>query len=181
MDSQRWTSTSNRYLTPGQGDTWAADAAQSGQRGTQQLLDVGVMLGTNNVTDALGLPAHAEVVIRMRLILADDQPVEIVTSYWPAAIAAGTPLAKRRKIRGGAVTLLAELGYRPATVREDITAAAAADVLDEDQRDMLHLADSDPVLVLARTIYDATGRPYEYTVMVMRAQGRQLTYIRQDG
>lgn len=177
MDNQRRASTSDRYLTPGSGDAWAAEAEQSGQRGSQRILDVATVPAPEQVSEALGLNPDDLVVARCRLILADDVPVEIVESYWPNTIAANTPLAAPAKIPGGAVTVLAKLGYEPVTIREQVDATLAVNVLSEEGRQVLHIAPTAAVLVLQRTIYDNDGVPFEHSIMTRRP-GQPLVYTR---
>ncbi|MFY1673663.1 GntR family transcriptional regulator [Plantactinospora sp. WMMB334] len=177
MDSQRWTSTSDRYLTPGTGDTWAAEAEQSGQRGSQRILDVATTPAPEAVSTALGLNPHDQVVVRRRLILADDTPVEIAESYWPAEIASNTPLAGAAKIPGGAVALLAKLGYQPAITREQVDVSLAGSALSPDDRHEMRIAPTAAVLVLQRTVYDNDGAPYEHSIMTRRP-GLPLVYTR---
>ena len=177
MDSQRWTSTSDRYLTPGTGDTWATEAAESGQRGTQRILDVTTVPAPEEVSTALGLHSGDQVVARRRLILADDTPVEIAESYWPVEIAGNTPLADPAKIPGGAVKLLAKLGYEPAITREQVDATLAGTALTPDGCHEMRIAPTAAVLVLQRTIYDDNGAPYEHSIMTRRP-GLPLVYTR---
>ncbi|MEW9553767.1 UTRA domain-containing protein [Nonomuraea sp. NPDC050783] len=84
----------------------------------------------------------------------------------------GTGLAEARKIPGGAVTLLAELGFRPHKVEERITARPPA----EPERAALGLGPLDWVLVLTRVSRTSAGTPYEAAVMTMIADGRELRY-----
>lgn len=172
MAGERWESESAAYLAPqpGAGDAWGEEAAAHGRRGTQRLLYVGLDAPPPSVAAALGTGGEA-VVVRRRLILADDQPVEITTSYYPAAIAAGTPLATPAKIRGGAVAILASLGYRSSDVHESVSARMPTNR----EKDLLALAEGVPVLVLERTILSSDGQPFEYTQMTMTPE-RHLHY-----
>jgi DNA-binding GntR family transcriptional regulator len=112
------------------------------------------------------LKPGAPVVARRRLILADGQPVEIATSYYPADIAAGTPLAERAKIKGGAVAALAALGHSPVDVVDTLTARRPAD----DEADILRVDEGEPLLVLTHTNHDAGGRVVEHAVNVSVAR-----------
>nr|WP_206325846.1 MULTISPECIES: UTRA domain-containing protein [unclassified Streptomyces] len=156
---------------PGQGDAWTGEAARRGRRGGQRLLQAGEVTAPDAVRAALGLPAGAQVIVRRRLILLDDLPVELADSYYPLSVAAGTPLAEPRKVPGGAVTLLKELGYVGADVVEDVSAGLAA----EEERVHLGLAEGSAVLRLLRLTRTADGAPVEASLMVMPA-GRHLTY-----
>lgn len=110
------------------------------------------------------------------MVLLDGEPVELADSYYPAAIAHGTPLTQTGKIRGGAVTLLAEMGYQARTVDEAISARPAT----PDERELLNLEPNDWVLVLRRVTRDRSGAPFESSEMTMVASGRELRYELQE-
>ncbi|GAB1643967.1 hypothetical protein KRMM14A1259_43900 [Krasilnikovia sp. MM14-A1259] len=170
MTDQRGGTTSDPYVSPGNGNAWSADAAALGKVGGQRLLDVAVTADVPEaVRAALGLDAADEVVRRRRLMLLDDRPVEIATSFYPASIAADTDLARPGKIRGGAVAALAALGHAPAEVFEQITARHP----EVDEAEILGTDVHEPILVLTRTNVDALGMPVEHAVncMVARLNG----------
>lgn len=175
MGDQWISKEANPYVVPQQstGDAWADEAAASGRRGTSELLHVGRVPMPTDVALGLGLPANGEAIVRRRLILADDRPYEIAASYYPPEIAEGTELGENRKIRGGAVRALADLGYEAATVRESITARLTTSSL---ERELLQLGSTDPVIVQTRVTLDAHGVPYEFAVNTMVAAGRHLDY-----
>ncbi|MEU7587091.1 UTRA domain-containing protein [Micromonospora sp. NPDC049230] len=175
MRNLEWISVSTPYVTPrlpGAAEAWGAEAAQHGGVGTQRLLDVTEIVPTAELAEALQLDAGAPVIQRRRLMLLDERPVELTTSHYPATIARGTGLAELRKIRGGAVTLLAELGYRPRRVSEDVYTRRATDA----ERSLLQLRDDDWVLGLTRVLSTDDGLPVELSVMSMTAEGRRLRY-----
>jgi DNA-binding GntR family transcriptional regulator len=95
-----------------------------------------------------------------------------VLSTYPAAIARGTRLAERRKIPGGAVAFLAELGNQPRRVREDVSARLAT----HDEQTALRLDAGSCVLLLERTLLTGDGLAVEASVMTMTAHGRRLRY-----
>lgn len=172
--SDEWTSASMPYVTPhiGDGDAWAAEAASQGARGTQSLLFAGEVAAPEVIAAAFGVGEGDPVVVRRRLIRLNDTPVEIADSYYPTRIASGTPLEEPRKIKGGAVNLLADLGHRTARVQEDITARMPTD----HERSELQMTDNEPVLVLERVTLGSDGRPIQADVMVTPASARRLRY-----
>jgi DNA-binding GntR family transcriptional regulator len=157
---------SNPYVVAGGGDAWSAEATAAGRRGTQRLLDVRVAEPIDEVRAALDLPTGERVVCRSRLMLLDDAPVEIADSFYPASFAAGSPLASPAKIRGGAVAALAALDRAAAEVAELVTARLP----DPYEMDMLAIPAGEPLLLLSRISYDASGRPVEYAVNRMIAR-----------
>ncbi|SCE71137.1 UTRA domain-containing protein [Micromonospora purpureochromogenes] len=175
MTGPEWLSVSMPYVvprSPQDGDAWAEDATQQGGVGSQRLLEVAKVVPAVEVAEALQVQPGALVVVRRRLMLLNDQPVELTDSYYPASIASGTALAEPRKIRGGAIGLLAELGYRPGQVREDVYTREP----DAAERRLLNLTGQDWVLGLTRLLSTRQGVPIEASVMTMVPQGRRLRY-----
>ncbi|MCX4761689.1 UTRA domain-containing protein [Streptomyces sp. NBC_01275] len=175
MGASSWVSASLPYLTPreqGRGDAWAEEAAAQGRRGTQRIVHAGETPAPAEVAELLGIADGEPVVVRRRLILLDDLPNELTDTYYPTAIARGTPLARTAKIPGGAVTFLAELGHVGALVREDVTAG----VPDEEERKALRTAPGEPVLRLTRLTLDRAERPIQVDRMVMPALRQRLRY-----
>jgi GntR family transcriptional regulator len=167
-----WTSVSMPYVSGHRGDAWGAEAAQHGGTGTQKLLSVDEVAASATVADALHLDPAEPVVVRRRIMLFNDHPVELVESYYPATIARGTRLADSRKIPGGAVALLADLGHQPRHVREDVSARLAT----PHERVQLQLDDPSCVLLLSRVLATDAGLAVEASLMTMVADGRRLRY-----
>ncbi|MFI1177843.1 GntR family transcriptional regulator [Streptomyces melanogenes] len=171
-----WVGDAQPYLSPraaGERDAWSAEAAARGRRGSQRLLGVEEVVPPAPVQTFFGSGPGEKVVVRRRLILLDDRPVELADSYYPKGIAHGTGLSERGKIPGGAVTLLAQLGFIPeGDPLEDVAAATATDV----QCDALELQAGTPVLVLTRFTMSTSGEPMEVSIMTMT---RHLQYRQQ--
>lgn len=130
------------------------------------------MPAPGEVAALLGLHAEESVVARRRVIQLDGEPCELTDTYYPPSIARGTRLAEKGKIPGGAVTLLAELGYVGARVREDVTAGMPSD----EERDALRMGAVEPVLRLSRVTLDGEDKPIQVDVMVMPAHRQRLRY-----
>lgn len=169
----KWISVSTPYLLPraaGEPDAWAAETAEHGQVGSQRLISASTVSAPRLVADALEVPADEPVVLRQRLMLVNDRPVEITNSYYPLWLAGGTALVEPRKIRGGAVTLLGELGFRPKQIREEVESRLPT----AEELDLLDLEPTSPVLVLHRLVH--SERPVEFSAMTMTAANRRLRY-----
>jgi len=166
--SEKWTSTSTPYLLPrhpGEVDAWTQEA---GQRGTQRLVEVTTKLPPTEIREALHLDNHETAVARRRIMLLDGQPVELTDSYYPQRIAAGTPLAEHAKIRGGAPTLLGNLGHHAHRVTEDVEARQAT----PEEAAALHLDAGVAVLTLLRVTFSHSEQPIEASLMVMKGPHR---------
>lgn len=134
-----------------------------------RILDVAEVEPPVDVAAALG---EERAVCRCRVMLRGEVPVELSRSYYPASWAAGTPLAGRGKIRGGAPAVLNGLGYpqrewtdristRPPTTEELVT---------------LHIPDGVPVFRQFRTVYSDGGRPVEVSVLIKPGHLYELEY-----
>lgn len=169
-DKQRQ-SDSLAYVAPqenGQADAWTKEA---GRRGGQQLIEVAEVVPPAPVAAALRLSPGEPAIVRRRAISLDGDVIELADSYYPPAIALGTALAEKRKIKGGAPTLLAELGYRAHHVSEDLEFRAA----DTAELKTFSLPPGASVLSLLRTTITDDGSPFEVQHMVMKAP-RRLHY-----
>ncbi|MFD1309831.1 UTRA domain-containing protein [Streptomyces kaempferi] len=159
------------YIAPreqGQADAWSEEAQQ---RGSQQLAEVAEVVPPREVAAALSLEDGATAAVRRRVILLDGLPIELADSYYPLEIARGTALLEKKKIKGGAPTLLAELGYHARHASEDLELREA----DELERVALGLPGGSSVLTLLRTTTTEDGSPFEVQFMVMKAP-RRLHY-----
>jgi GntR family transcriptional regulator len=165
-----WTSTSEPYLTPpapGEPDAWTQ---QSKGRGGQRVLGAGEQPASLEVAEALRIEPSAPVVYRSRLILLDDEPIEIVTSHWPAAIAAGTALAEPKPVKGGTIRLLADLGWTAARSVDELSAEAANEI------SAPTVEPGTVLLVIRRTLLTQSDVPFEYTVMASW-NGQRQRYV----
>jgi GntR family transcriptional regulator len=136
------------------------------------LLEVGAVAPPADVTAALNVAEGATAVLRHRLTLHNGDPVDLSWSYYPAEIAAGTPLAGRAKIVGGAPRILAELGY-PQLYFEDRLSARAPTT---EELEGLDMPDDVPVLRQFRVIYSEGDRPVEVSVLIKGAHRYELLY-----
>jgi DNA-binding GntR family transcriptional regulator len=99
----------------------------------------------------------------------DGRPFEVAESWWPVSIAGGTALAEPRRIKGGAVTLLAEMGYAVHRTVEDVWAAPAP----EEEAGLLEIEPGSPVLVMLRTAFNADGLAFQVDPAMRLANARQ--------
>ncbi|MFI6704267.1 GntR family transcriptional regulator [Streptomyces sp. NPDC050509] len=175
MSVGAWVSTSMPYLTPqaqGQPDAWGAELAARGRRGGQRIVGAGEVAASEEVAELLEVDPGEAVVVRRRVMFLEDVPCELTDTYYPASIARGTRLAGTAKIPGGAVTLLAELGYVGVRVREDVSARMP----DAQEREALRTEPGEPVLRLVRVTFDGGDRPVQADVMTMPAHRQRLRY-----
>ena len=141
-----WDEPSGPYLSPrapGETDAWTEAATRAGRTGIQLIREVADTVPPPDVANALQLPAGAS-----------------------------APLAQPKKIKGGAVTLLADMGYVVREALDDISVRGAT----EPEAELLGLPAGAPVIVVFRTAVSKSDVPFEATVMVMVPEGRHPRY-----
>ncbi|WP_030814048.1 GntR family transcriptional regulator [Streptomyces sp. NRRL F-2799] len=162
------------YMAPApSGDPyrWLTEAAKLGAPDTS-LLDVRETSAPADVAAPLRISGEETVVLREQVLTLDDDPVELVKSYYPMAIARGTTITEKRKIRGGTPALLAELGFPPRTSVDRVSARVPT----QEQYRALKLPSDLPVLRTLRVVFSDDERPIEATVMVKAGHLYELQY-----
>ena len=124
------------------------------------------------VRTALGLAEGAKVTVRERLHLRERKPVLFATSYLPAAVAAGTPIAEQEVGPGGTHARLTEAGHAPVRFREDVVARMPT----IEEIEELRIEPGTPVLAVTRTAYTQDGAPVELSHVVLDAGEFMLRY-----
>jgi GntR family transcriptional regulator len=136
-----------------------------------KILEVAEVHPPREVAEGLRLSPEGTAVIRRRLTHHRGEPVEVVESYYPMEIAAGTDLAKQGRIDGGAPRALADLGYpqRHFTDRVSVRMPTTEEI------GLLDLPNV-PVIRQFRVIYSDGERPVEASVMVKGGHLYELLY-----
>ncbi|MFD0883085.1 GntR family transcriptional regulator [Streptosporangium algeriense] len=134
-----------------------------------KMLAVAEVEAPADVAAALG---EERAVLRHRLMLHQDEPVELTWSYYRASLAEGTPLAGRRRIQGGAPRVLRELGYPE---REFVDRLSVRPPTTE-EAEALDIPQGVPVLRQFRTVYSANERPVEVSVIIKPGHLYELSY-----
>lgn len=171
---QSWILVPSSYLppVPDGRDPWTAALADQGLAASQEIVRVEEVEPPAEIAEALNLADGDRAVLRQRVMLADGQPVELVESYYPSEIVAGTPVAEPRKVRGGARAVLAGLGYPPRESVEQVNTRMPT----PDEAIALNLAEGVPVFRTLRTIFSDNDRPIEASIMVMAGDRYRLLY-----
>lgn len=163
------------YMAPagaGEPYRWLTENAKNGLRGRVTLLEVAERVPPLDVAEALGLQKSGTALLRHQLLTIDDEPAELVSSYYPLEIVRGTAMTERRKMPGGAPALLAELGHPPRLSVDRVSARVPT----QDQHRALRLSGGLPVLRTLRVVFSDDERPIEVTVMVKAGHLYELQY-----
>ncbi len=150
-----------------------AEAAQQGMTRDQQVLTVEQVPAPAEVAERLGVDEGAPVLVRRHLLLVDGEPAQLADSYFPADLAAGTPIAEQAgPIAGGVHAALAGLGYQLDHYREEWVARMPT----PHETRGLRLPPGTPVLRLLRTLYAADGQALEVSDFHLAADRHELVY-----
>ncbi|WP_447039447.1 GntR family transcriptional regulator [Streptomyces sp. DSM 118878] len=157
---------------PGEPYRWLTEAPEQGARAHSTLLEVAEVLPPADVSAALGLTDGESAVLRRQVLHLDDEPAELVESYYPVSLAHGTPITEKRKIKGGTPALLAGLGFPPRLSVDRVSARIPTQA----QYRALRLPTDLPVLRTLRVVHSDDHRPIEATVMVKAGHLYELRY-----
>lgn len=153
-----------------------AQVIEQGQQPQQRLLDVVRVAGPGDVAARLDVPEGTPVIVRRRLFLIEGQPVALCDSYYPAAMAEGTALENRRRLRGGALAVIEDpagpINRRVARSVDELTSRMPS----PSETDQLQLSPGVPVVRVLRTIYDCEGVPLEVQDSIAAADRHAYRY-----
>ncbi|NUP39597.1 MAG: UTRA domain-containing protein, partial [Streptomyces sp.] len=99
-------------------------------------------------------------------------PVLLSTSYLPAELVDRTPITQPDTGPGGVYARLGELGRGPVHFREEIRSRMPT----AQEVDRLALSSGVPVVLIARTAFDADGAAVEVNHMVLDSAAYILEY-----
>ncbi|WP_367132393.1 GntR family transcriptional regulator [Saccharothrix sp. HUAS TT1] len=151
---------------------FAAEVKRLGMVPRQRLTEVGEIDPPDFVADALNLSSGEKVVVRRRVMFADDLPLQLADSYFASSLAAGTKLLDEDSGPGGSYARVEEEGHTLARFREDLTARMPT----PEEARALQLGTGVPVVQLRRIAYDQDGRAVEVFDSVVAADKYQFTY-----
>jgi GntR family transcriptional regulator len=121
------------------------------------------------VAEILG---QSRAVTRRRLMYANDYPVQLATSWIPADIAEGTPIAQEDTGPGGIMSRLADLGYPQTRITETVRTRQPT----TEEAALLDLAKGQEVTEIQRAGWTAAGRAVEVNQITVPATLWELTY-----
>ncbi|MFD9703981.1 GntR family transcriptional regulator [Lentzea sp. NPDC059081] len=151
---------------------FAAEVKRLGMTPSQKLLEVGAIDPPGYVAELLKLSEGDQTVVRRRIMFADDVPMQLADSYFPASLAAGTKLVEQDSGPGGSYARVEEAGHMLTRFREDLTARMPT----PDEARTLQLAGGVPVVQLVRVAYDQNDVPVEVFDSVVAADKYSFSY-----
>ncbi|HKR51168.1 MAG TPA: UTRA domain-containing protein [Pseudonocardiaceae bacterium] len=124
----------------------------------------------NCTAQYLNLDQHTDVLIRDRLMFADDRPVQIAVSRLPGDLVRGTAIEQEDTGPGGIYARLDELGHGPTHFTEIVSVRMPNPA----ESSALQLSSGTPVLLIIRIAYDSNNRPVEFNDMILAADHYEL-------
>jgi len=131
------------------------EAERQGIKADRRMLYIGLEPASEHVAAALHIEPGAEVVARRKLMLANNVPVRIATSFFRADLFAGARMAEPEFVRPSLQTALQDLGYSFGHAEEVLTARPAT----EWERSTLELEIGEWVVQVVRATYSSEGTP----------------------
>ena len=124
------------------------------------------------VAERLRIPTGRPVAVRRRVMFADDEPIQLGTSYYPLDIVIYSKIMDPADIVEGTDQVLEDLGHTPDRYEDEITCRMPA----EDETAALRLFAGTPVHRLVRTTFDQADRPVEVYVVILPGDRHVLLY-----
>jgi GntR family transcriptional regulator len=157
---------------PGEKYRWIAEAERHGRAGRSDLLFVGEVTPPADVRAAMGLAEDGTAMERRQVMYLDDEPCELVKSYYPMDLARDTAMAVKRKIKGGTPRLLADMGYPPVKCIDKVSAIQPT----PEQYEALQMPTKLPVLRTLRTVLSVDDRIIEVSEMAKAGHLYEMQY-----
>ncbi len=151
--------------------TFITDAAHRGFTPRVEV-EIRYEAADDRTAQLLLLDRGADVVVRDRLMFADDRPVQIAVSRLPGELVRGTTIEQENTGPGGIYARLDELGRAPTRFVETVGARMPR----PEEASALQLIGGTPVLLITRIAYDSNDRPVEFNDMVLAADHYELVY-----
>lgn len=123
------------------------------------------------VAHALNVNGGSDVLVRRRVLYANDEPTQMADSYYPWEIVQGSALLREDSGQGGSYDRLAELGYPVARYTEDVNVRLPTVA----ERLTLQL-DATAVFDILHIAWTADDRPVEAAFHVMPGHLWTLRY-----
>ncbi|MER6556640.1 GntR family transcriptional regulator [Streptomyces sp. NPDC001027] len=123
------------------------------------------------VASVLGLPKRAKVLMRRFLVVEDGEPVELVSSYFPAGLVEGTALQSADLLTGGT---RAHLETRKKVRFDHVTERVSARLAERSEADLLELPEGVPVLSVLVVACDASGQALQVSDVLLPADRQEL-------
>lgn len=162
-----------RVLTPGGAlGPWQTACDEQGVLGDMKVVAVVAEPADQHIANRLEINPEDSVIHRIRHATADDLVAQVQESWSPLSLIAGTPLAGRERVVGGVYQAWVQIGHRPTTITELVSARPAT----QQESVLMRMGPSVPVLEVERVTRDQDGCAIELLRVVADASRSQFVY-----
>ncbi|MEZ0075027.1 GntR family transcriptional regulator [Planotetraspora sp. GP83] len=158
----------------GSASLFMTEAGRQGLRVGRRMLYVGPEPASDHVAQALQVPPGVEVLARRKVMLADDVPVRIATSYFRLDLFGGTPLCAPDFVKPSLQAGIEALGHRFGRAEEHLIARPPT----EAEAATLQLGPGEWVVQILRVGYATDDTPI-HTLETICAASRHIFPIAQ--
>jgi len=131
------------------------EAERQGIKADRRMLFIGLEPSSDHVAVALGVASGSDVVARRKMMLANDVPVRIATSYFRADLFGETRMVEPEFVRPSLQSALVDLGYQFGHAEETLVARPPSKF----ERETLELEAGEWVVQVLRISYSTEGTP----------------------
>lgn len=150
---------------------FTGEIAALGMTPSSRVLSLRQQEARSGVSKRLGVADGTKVWEIRRIRLADDKPMQYVTAYVPCKIC---PNLSRKALESSLYTLIAEASGRMPARAEEVYEAINLDAIEARG---LGLEPGTAALRVLRTTFDQHGRPFEASVIVLRADHNRFRVV----
>lgn len=134
---------------------YLVEAERQGIRADRKMLYVGLEPASEHIAAYLRVEPGQDVVARRKLMLANDVPVRVATSFFRADLFGNTRMAEPEFVRPTLQAALSDLGYVFGRAEEHLTARPPTGF----ERDTLDLEPAEWVVQIVRCSYSSEDTP----------------------
>jgi GntR family transcriptional regulator len=155
--------------TRGSVSLFLVEAERQGIQADRRMLYIGLEPASEHVAACLRVEPGDDVVARRKLMLANEVPVRIATSFFRADLFGATRMAEPEFVRPTLQSALGDLGYTFGRAEENLTARRATAF----EREALELEPDEWVVQVVRASYSTEDTPV-HTLETICAASRHI-------
>jgi GntR family transcriptional regulator len=156
---------------------FSAEAAVQGHRAVQRLLGVEEVPCPEDIAERLVVEPGSPVIVRKRLFVVDEAPMQLCDGFYPAERFRGTRVAETGRIRGGVHAVIEDpagpIRARVTRFVEDLDVRLPLPI----ESEALRISDGVPVVRVLRTAYSADGRALEVLDSIIPTDRYTFRYV----
>jgi GntR family transcriptional regulator len=160
-----------RLETDRRRDTFAQQVEAQGKT-PKQISTVEVIPAPEEIASRLALNSGQDVVVRRRVMYANDEPIQLGDSYYPLEIVQDSKIMDPADVVEGTDQVLEDLGYVPSRYADEISWRMPT----SDETTKLHLGPGVPIARVLRTSFDQHDKAIEVYAVILPGDRHVLLY-----